>query len=93
MQKNVQNQIDKLINVSSLVHNSLEESFEISVKPKLMCTMVDGKAINAITGTTSQQVCSICKASPKEMNVRAKLIKKYLIKIHSNTEFLLYFFC
>ena len=38
--------------------------------------MVDGKALNAITGTSSQQVCSICKASPTKTNFRAKLIKK-----------------
>jgi hypothetical protein len=33
-----------------------------------MFTMIDGKVCNAITSTSSAQVCYICRASPKEMN-------------------------
>lgn len=38
------------------------------VKYDLYMTMVDGKAINAVTNTSSTQTCSICGATPRLMN-------------------------
>ena len=40
----------------------------VTVAFKLQLTMVDGKIINAITDTTSQQRCALCGATPKVMN-------------------------
>ena len=34
----------------------------------LKLTMIDGNAANAICSISSQQVCNICSASPKQMN-------------------------
>ena len=48
-------------------------------------TMLDGKAVNAITNTKSSQSCHICAASPKEMNnlqlVRKKVIDEKAVKL------------
>lgn len=41
---------------------------EISVKHKLLFTMIDGKVCNALTETSSAQRCYICGATPKLMN-------------------------
>ena len=38
------------------------------VNSKMEITMLDGKAVNAITDTRSSQSCNVCSASPKEMN-------------------------
>ena len=40
----------------------------VTVVFKLQLTMVDGKIINAVTDTTSQQRCALCGATPKVMN-------------------------
>jgi hypothetical protein len=41
---------------------------EFFVFHEMLFTMIDGKVCNAITSTSSAQVCYICRASPKEMN-------------------------
>lgn len=41
---------------------------EISIRHELQMTMVDGKVCNALSTTSSSQVCYICQATPKEMN-------------------------
>lgn len=38
------------------------------VRHHFQCTMVDGKAANAITGQRSSASCNVCKASPSQMN-------------------------
>jgi len=38
--------------------------------------MIDGKVCNAITSTTSEQRCYICKATPIEMNQIEKIMNK-----------------
>ena len=40
----------------------------VTVAYRMQLTMVDGKAINAITDTSSQQRCALCGATPKVMN-------------------------
>jgi hypothetical protein len=41
---------------------------EVFVFHEMLFTMTDGKVCNAITSTSSAQVCYVCAASPKEMN-------------------------
>ena len=47
---------------------------KISIKIDL--TMLDGKAVNAITDTNSTQTCNVCKAKPSEMNNLSFIRKK-----------------
>ena len=46
------------------------------IKYKVQITMLDGKAVNAITDTKSSQYCNICAATPKEMNDLEKIRSK-----------------
>ena len=43
-------------------------------------TMLDGKAINAITDTKSSQSCNVCGAKPSELNILLLIRKKKLMK-------------
>ena len=51
-----------------------------NIEFKAEITMLDGKAVNAITDTRSTQSCNVCGATPKEMNdlakIRAKTVKE-----------------
>ena len=38
------------------------------VEIKIQMTMLDGKAVNAVTDTNSSQSCNACSAKPSEMN-------------------------
>lgn len=49
------------------------------VKHNLLCTMVDGKVCQALTDTSSSN-CTICKATPKEMNDLEK-VKERVVNI------------
>ena len=44
------------------------EAATATVTYDLCMTMVDGKVVNAVTDTTSTQTCSICGATPTDMN-------------------------
>ncbi|KAF0313394.1 hypothetical protein FJT64_016052 [Amphibalanus amphitrite] len=46
----------------------LANDVTISVRHEMTLTMIDGKVHNAIQDIRSQQVCSICRAKPSEMN-------------------------
>ena len=63
----IQNQINLLEDSEFELINGLEV-IVTKVKFNLKLTMIDGKAANAICSTSSQQVCNICSASPKQMN-------------------------
>jgi hypothetical protein len=45
------------------------QTIQLRVKYDLKCTMIDGKAANAICGNKSSLTCNICKARPTEMNL------------------------
>lgn len=61
--EDVNNEIDDLTpTVIRYKNNSIEISHE------LICTMVDGKICNHLSGNKSSLCCFICKAKPKEMN-------------------------
>ena len=49
------------------------------MKYDLSLTMLDGKAINAITGTTSTSSCNLCLAKPSEMNNIDFLLQKEIV--------------
>jgi hypothetical protein len=61
--EHIENQIKLLLPTQVVVAGQ-----EVFVFHKMLFTMVDGKVCNAITSTSSAQVCYICAASPKEMN-------------------------
>ncbi|CAF1142702.1 unnamed protein product [Brachionus calyciflorus] len=46
---------------------------QISIKFELNLTMLDGKAINAITNNTLTRTCYICNATPTQMNQKQVL--------------------
>lgn len=48
---------------------------EIRVRHHLSLTMIDGKAVNAISLNSSPRICNICLASPTQMNNKS-VIKK-----------------
>ena len=61
-------------NISAQIQNLKSTEFEFSntekyrVKYNFMCTMVDGKVINILTGQRSPRCCNICGATPNMMN-------------------------
>ena len=72
------------INEEDLIKKQISElnpySFELNGSKFLInfdieLTMLDGKAINALTGTKSTNVCNVCNAKPSEMN-NLELIRK-----------------
>ncbi|KAF0313705.1 hypothetical protein FJT64_015838 [Amphibalanus amphitrite] len=57
--RNMEKEIDELLPL---------QSASATVSYELYMTMVDGKVVNAVTGTPSSQTCSICGATPRAMN-------------------------
>ena len=49
---------------------------EVAVTHSMQLTMIDGKAANAVTGTKSSMVCSLCGAKPREMNDISRVITR-----------------
>lgn len=49
---------------------------ELEISHELLLTMVDGKVVKTLTNTTSCAVCTICNASPKQMNDIPSTIKR-----------------
>ena len=47
----------------------------VSFRYNVEMTMLDGKAVNALTNTLSTQSCNVCGAKPSEMN-NLKVIRK-----------------
>ena len=58
---------------------------QISIKYDVQMTMLDGKAVNAITDTKPTQRCNLCNAKPTEINdlnlVRGKPINENALKL------------
>lgn len=48
----------------------------MKIKHSLMFAMIDGKVCNAVTNTTSTQMCYICGASCKDFNDIAKMLTR-----------------
>lgn len=65
---NIENQIKSL---SPTVIT--KDSQIIEVKHELFLTMVDGKVVKTLTNTSSCSVCTICNATPKQMNDLQKI--------------------
>lgn len=42
----------------------------------MVLTMIDGKICNVITSTSSAQVCYVCGAAPKRMNLIDEIFKR-----------------
>ena len=58
-----QDQIDNIEQINLEVNGT-----NFSVNLKMEITMLDGKAINALTNTRSTQSCNVCGAKPNEMS-------------------------
>ncbi|GBL68283.1 hypothetical protein AVEN_101541-1 [Araneus ventricosus] len=49
---------------------------EVSVKPTLIFSMIDGKICNAVDGCESTQTCYLCGSKPSEMNDERAIMQK-----------------
>ena len=80
----IEDQIKELKTTSiRLFSNNLE--VQVRVKFVLSLTMVDGKAVNAISNNSSTRSCNICHASPIQMNK-----KEVIEKLQPNLDSLKY---
>lgn len=52
------------------------DEHSMKIKHSLMFAMIDGKVCNAVTNTTSTQMCYICGASCKDFNDLAKMLTR-----------------
>ena len=61
------------------------ERLSATVKYHIDMTMLDGKAVNALTDTKSSQSCNVCGAKPSEMNklevIRGKSVSERTLKL------------
>ena len=71
----VENQIKALKKAVFLIYNDQTMPIEVRTKFELSLTMIDGKAVNAITNNTSTRTCNICMATPIQMNKKHALEK------------------
>lgn len=67
----IKNQIQTLL--PSIINN---EGVGVQVKHELFLTMVDGKVAQALTDTPSSSTCTICGATPRQMNDLTKVIAR-----------------
>ncbi|CAF0886382.1 unnamed protein product [Brachionus calyciflorus] len=70
---NIESQIKLLtpLVVQSLCHDLF--SFQIHIKYELFITMLDEKAVNAVTNNQSPRTCNFCLAMPKQMNKKQEI--------------------
>lgn len=59
------------------VQVELSEEKSVSVSFDFVMSMIDGKILTFITGTSSMQCCPICGASPNKMNDKKELEKGF----------------
>ena len=50
-----------------------KEDKEVQVKHELLLTMIDGKVAQVLTDTSSASTCTICGATPRQMNDLTKV--------------------
>jgi hypothetical protein len=53
-----------------------EQNSVLSVSHNMVLTLIDGKICNAVTSTSSAQVCYVCGAAPKQMNRIDEIVKR-----------------
>jgi hypothetical protein len=58
------------------VITSEEQNSVLSVSHNTVLTMIDGKICNAVTSTSSAQVCYLYGAAPKQMNLIDETVKR-----------------
>jgi hypothetical protein len=56
---------ERIKNLETTVTTLEVQNSVISVSHNMVLTMIDGKICNAVTSTTSAQVCYVCGAAPK----------------------------
>ena len=57
---------------------NIEMSVEVRISFNLSLTMLDGKAVNAVTNNPSTRSCNICLANPTQMNHKQAIEKLVL---------------
>ena len=70
------NYIEKPIEQLQPTVIELDNNRTVHITHRLFLTMIDGKICNALTSTSSAQICYVCGAKPTEMNCLNKIIKK-----------------
>ena len=83
-QERINQEIDVLEDFSIDLIQPNGEKLNGKIKYKVEMTMLDGKAVNALTNTLSTQSCNVCKAKPSEMNkleiIRSKPVNEKSLK-------------
>lgn len=70
---NIEKQINELKKtVIKLINDEIE--VEVRISYELRLTMVDGKAVNAVSNNSSPRVCNICQAKPIQMNNKETIL-------------------
>ena len=67
---------DEINNLKTFSVDFLDLEITGQIEYRVDVTMLDGKAVNAITDTKSSQACNVCSATPKEMNDLVKVRSK-----------------
>ena len=67
-EERLRTEISSLRNFEKQIVKNDSSRLIITISHDIVITMLDGKAVNAITNTLSTQSCNVCSARPKEMN-------------------------
>lgn len=60
------------------------DGLAVTIKYKMLFTMIDGKVCNAVTSTSSALRCNLCGATSKDFNNIDKILQLPLIESHLN---------
>jgi hypothetical protein len=66
---------ERIKKIETTVITLEEQTSVVSVSHNAVLTMTDAKICNAVTSTTSGQVCYVCGAAPKQMNRIDEIVK------------------
>jgi hypothetical protein len=67
--------VKKIKNLETTVVSLQKQKNVVYVSHNIALTMIDGKICDAITSTSSAQVCYVCGAASKQMNRIVKSLK------------------
>ena len=80
----INDEIEKLSNFLTELNLPNGRTISLSLDFKIELTMLDGKAVNALTDTNYSQACNVCAAKPGDMNnlavVRSKEVSDRALK-------------
>ena len=75
----------KIEEIEHTTHSIALDNFEFKIilKYDLQLTMLDGKAINAISNNPSTQTCNLCLSKPSQMNDIDSLLKRPVVNVET----------